>query len=342
MTNRPYVSVILPVRNGMPFLREAIDSVLMQDFEDFELIVINDGSSDGTRSYLGGVSDQRLTIIDTHGTGLVAALNLGLRHCKGKYIARMDADDICMPNRLRTQVVVLDSDASIGVTCSDIERIDEEGRAIGSERDIIESSDDLREALTERRRMKPIVHPSVMIRSELIGSVGGYRNYQNAEDRDLWLRLVDICGFYRIPSVLLKYRITAGGISRIHRESQQGNSLLAVFNYLLKLETQVDLYTDHPNVWLDFQRLFFRYASTVDAGASAYETMKTNFRSGRYADAISAALPQVFVYPNHFLPRSRRKLNTSIMESALELARVFMASEKDLPQDFISKCLSTP
>jgi len=113
----PLVSVVLPVRDGLPYLPAAVNSILDQTYENFELIVIDDGSVDETRDWLSARSlqDERLHFLDNQGNGLVDALNYGISHAKGAYIARMDADDIAMPRRFERQVKFLETNPLIAV-----------------------------------------------------------------------------------------------------------------------------------------------------------------------------------------------------------------------------------
>ena len=103
MNLTPPVTVLLPVYNAAPYLREAVDSVLAQTFTDYELLIINDGSTDDTANILASYKDERITIVTQQNIGLIATLNKGLSIAKGKYVARFDADDVCYPDRLKLQ-----------------------------------------------------------------------------------------------------------------------------------------------------------------------------------------------------------------------------------------------
>jgi len=98
------LTVLLPVYNGMPYLPEAVDSVLAQTFADFRLLVLDDGSTDGTAAYLGGIDDPRVDVVHQENRGLGATLNRGIGLCETEYLARMDADDVACPDRLKLQV----------------------------------------------------------------------------------------------------------------------------------------------------------------------------------------------------------------------------------------------
>src|SRR5438270_5801548 len=120
----PRVSVGLPVHNGMRFLREALESVLRQTLGDFELLVVDDGSTDDTPEVLASVRDGRLRVLRQEHEGLVAALNRGADEARAPYLARMDADDVSLPRRLERQIALLAADESVGIVGCGVETID--------------------------------------------------------------------------------------------------------------------------------------------------------------------------------------------------------------------------
>jgi glycosyltransferase involved in cell wall biosynthesis len=126
----PAVSIVMPVRDGERFLQSAIDSVLAQSFTDFELIVIDDGSSDSTLAILAEAArrDPRIVVVSKGSMGIVAALNLGLAMARSPLVARLDADDIALPGRLARQVETMQRDPVLGVLGGFAELIDESGR----------------------------------------------------------------------------------------------------------------------------------------------------------------------------------------------------------------------
>ena len=128
----PRISVVMPVFNGGSYLAAAVESILKQSFNDFELIVIDDGSTDKTACVLAGFarSDGRIRVIGQANTGVVASLNRALDLARGEYVARMDADDVSLPSRFELQVAFLDTHPEVAVVGSAITLIDEEGSAI--------------------------------------------------------------------------------------------------------------------------------------------------------------------------------------------------------------------
>lgn len=207
--SRPTVSVILPVFNGARFLQECVDSILNQTFSDFELICIDDGSTDETMQILASYDDDRIKIITQKNSGIVAALNNGLEIAQGHYIARMDADDICMPNRFSAQVDFLDTHSDVAVVGSFVTVINAQGKSV----------DKWHIPVTPRWVRKrlwlfpPVYHPTVMVRANVIKSVGGYPDVKHVEDYALWIRLSRTQAMANIPQRLLQYRIHDQNVS---------------------------------------------------------------------------------------------------------------------------------
>ncbi len=320
MTATPLISVLLPVHNGMPFLPAAVESILGQSLTDFELVLVNNGGDDGSLHYLTSLKDKRARLYDIGGVGLIAALNFGLRHCRGKYLARMDADDISAPERLACQAEWLERHPQVGMVCTNVLKIDSAGLVIGAESGEISNREALVEQLVYRRLAKPIIHPSVMLRAHLIKQIGGYRNYQAAEDRDVWLRLSEWCDVYRMQQRLLHYRVSQRGISRSQRTAQKANSLLAAFNYLALKRFQVDFYVEHPEYWADFQRLFHLYALRQAQPAAAFEHFKEGLRQRRYKQALVCFLENGIFDAKQFFPAWRVRRDGAKIMRMLDLA----------------------
>jgi len=200
------VSVVMSVYNGARYLREAIDSILGQTFRDFEFIIINDGSTDVTRDIILSYDDPCIHLIENEtNLGLPVSLNKGIRVARGEYIARQDADDVSLPERLERQVNTLDAHSSVGVVGCWWQRIDLDGRIF----DVIKVPPE-GEVLLQRMLnsgLNPSAHGSVMIRKEMINGVGAYdERFWFTQDFDLWLRMWPHCDFKLIPSFLYHLR----------------------------------------------------------------------------------------------------------------------------------------
>jgi glycosyltransferase involved in cell wall biosynthesis len=210
--NGPTVSVVMSVFNGEAFLQEAVESILRQSFRDLEFIIINDGSTDGSGSILDYYqkSDPRVRVFHQENRGLIQSLNRGCGLARGKYIARMDADDISLNDRLLRQVEWMENHQEVGVLGGAVEWIDSIGKSLGIHTRP-GTNDLIRSALTEGCAFW---HPTVLIRRDTFRSVGGYRAVVvDAEDYDLWLRIADRSGLANLQAVILKYRIHSGQVS---------------------------------------------------------------------------------------------------------------------------------
>lgn len=288
-TTLPRVSVVLPVRNGMPFLAESLESILGQSAPDFELIVVDDGSTDGTPECLISYADPRIKVLRTEGRGLVAALNLGIKQGRGTFIARMDADDIAAVDRFACQLRRFEENPRVGVVFTGAELIDAHGRRMGWNREPIVSQEHVREGLTVQRVMEPLLHPSVMVRRSVVEAAGGYRPYECAEDMDLWLRLVDSTAFDKITAPLLKYRILDTSVSRVRAQTQAVNTCLAIASYELRRKTGLEVFDLYPRLRDEMQRLLDA-AHASDHKIDLLSVLKTFIREGRFAAAARHGL----------------------------------------------------
>ena len=226
------VSVVMSVYNGQMYLREAIDSVLNQTFSDFEFIIINDGSSDNSLSIIQSYTDKQIVVINNDGNkGLIYSLNKGLEIAKGKYIARMDADDICLPERFKKQVDFLESNPTIGVLGCDYISFSE-------------NSSQVVKSIYNRYQIKSFLlftatmcHPTLMLRKQILvdNALCYSENAKHVEDYNLWCRLVLCTDFCNLNDVLFKYRDHTSQVSHKNRETQLINSNSVQENYLKKL-----------------------------------------------------------------------------------------------------------
>jgi len=200
------VSIILPVYNAELFLEVALESVLSQSHEDFELIAIDDGSTDSSLQILKrlSVNNKRVRVFSQNNQGLVNTLNRGICLANGDLVARMDADDICDPKRLECQVRFMSENPDVVCVGSQIQLIDPVGRDLMQMRMPL-NHEDIDEANCSC--VTGIVHPTSLIRLSALKLVGGYRGaYTHAEDIDLWLRLAEIGRLANLPMSLLRYR----------------------------------------------------------------------------------------------------------------------------------------
>jgi hypothetical protein len=210
--NAPAITVLMPVRDGARYVRDSIDSILNQTFRDFELVVVDDGSTDATPEILGAVSaaDQRVRVLRQDREGLVAALNRGIAAASAPLIARLDADDVAMPNRLARQLAVMSAHPELGLLGSHANIIDADGRTIGRLSPVTRH-DELTAVL---RRSNPMIHSTVIFRKQLVLDLGGFRApFEAAEDYDLWLRISERAQIANLPEPLIRYRRHATAVS---------------------------------------------------------------------------------------------------------------------------------
>lgn len=219
----PPLSVAMSVYNGERFLESAIESVLAQDFTDFEFLIVDDGSSDATAEILRAYAarDSRVRPLVRENRGLVASLNQLLELARAPLVARMDADDLAMPERFSTQVAYLAAHPEVGVLGSWTTDIDEYNQpcTAGPEDHPLTHE----EFVHNVSHGGPLLaHPAVMYRRDVVLSVGGYHKaFRHCEDFDLWLRLADRTRIANLPQRLLRYRHYAGQVSQRHALEQQ-------------------------------------------------------------------------------------------------------------------------
>lgn len=210
----PRVSVLMAAYNAAPYVQAAVDSILAQSFTDFELIVIEDGSSDDTPAILAQCAqrDARVRILNLPHVGLSTALNRGLELARGGLVARMDADDIARPARLAKQVAFMDQHPGVGLCGTWGELLGPRSRIIW--RYAVSDAELRCRQLFETA----LLHSSVMMRPALVRAAGGYNPaYRAAEDFDLWVRLAEHTRMANLPEPLLLYRRHAAQVTQANR-----------------------------------------------------------------------------------------------------------------------------
>jgi glycosyltransferase involved in cell wall biosynthesis len=215
---KPRISVILPVYNGAPHLREALDSILGQSISDLECIVIDDGSTDSTGEIINSCGDPRIRCLrNTRNEGIVRALNQGLAAARGEFIARMDADDISLPRRLETQLAYLARWPEVALCGSWTE--------VFGARQLVLDSGVLPETSAEIKSKllfhNAIAHPTVFARRGFFLDSRYEESYQTAEDYALWTATIGRFRFANVQQVLLRYREGDTQSSTRHRQLQR-------------------------------------------------------------------------------------------------------------------------
>jgi glycosyltransferase involved in cell wall biosynthesis len=213
----PQISIIMPVWNGEKFLAAAVDSLLAQTFSDFELLVIDDGSTDRTLEILHAYADPRLRVLRQNHAGIVVALNYGLSQARADWIARQDADDLSLPHRLERQWQAVNHHPR-AVLCHTAVSCFGEGSRGGSEARQPRSRSFMALRLCYQC---PIVHSSVLFKKDAALAVGGYLpEERHAEDYSLWGRLLEQGEFICLTERLVQFRLHSQSVSRQNLEVQ--------------------------------------------------------------------------------------------------------------------------
>ena len=207
----PRISILMPIRNEERYLSAALESLYRQTLTEWELLAVDDGSSDASPDILADAAchDMRIRIIRSEGRGLVAALNEGLSSCRATLVARMDGDDICHPRRFELQADYLDEHPDVGLVACSFRHFPRSSLKQGMlayetwQNNLLNHELILRDIFVE----SPFVHPSVTVRRHLLEQLGGYRDCSWAEDYDLWLRMANMgIRFARLPRQLFFWR----------------------------------------------------------------------------------------------------------------------------------------
>lgn len=214
------ITVLMSVYNGVPYVRDAIRSILEQTCQDFEFIIINDGSTDKSLQVIREFDDPRIRIVDQENIGLAASLNKGMKLATGQLIARMDADDISLPHRLQAQAEYMQSHPDVGVCGGWV-------KTIGNNRESTwrypEHDDEIKAALLFE---SPLPHPSVMMRKAMFVDNGlAYSSmFRTVQDYDLWERASHHMAFANVQDVLLRYRTHDSNTGKILSAETDANS----------------------------------------------------------------------------------------------------------------------
>jgi len=207
------ISIVMSCYNGERWLSEAIKSVLLQTFQDWELVIIDDGSQDGSADMISDFAslDRRIIPIAKQNTGLPDSLNCGIARAQGEWIARLDADDLCEPNRLAVQLSAVKSNPELVFLGSGLIHVDEDNREVarypypGTHRLLLHG-------MLSSGRFP--AHSSAFIRAKTLREIGGYRTrFLRAQDLDLWLRLSVVGKLGAVPDFLVRHRLHEGQVS---------------------------------------------------------------------------------------------------------------------------------
>jgi glycosyltransferase involved in cell wall biosynthesis len=242
----PTISVILPVYNAAQYLRAAVDSVLGQTFEDFELLAFDDGSADGSLKILREFEskDRRVRAFSRENRGLVQTLNELIGLSRGRYLARMDADDISRPQRFEKQIAYLESHSECVAVGTGSLLIDPNGRPI-CEHTYELTHDEIDKIHLSGEGSSRLCHPSIIMRKDAVLQIGLYREeFRLAEDLDLFLRLSEIGKLANIPDIMLEYRHHLGSVcyTNVDEQSNVGRRAVAIARMRRGLVSRPEIY----------------------------------------------------------------------------------------------------
>lgn len=218
--NNPFVSVLMPVYNAEKHLKEAIESILNQTYDNYEFIIINDGSIDSSEHIILSYNDPKIRYIrNNENIKLISTLNKGIRLCEGRYIVRMDADDISLPNRIEEQVMFMENNPDVAISGTWFE-------SFGNKKGVTKYSADSNEIKYRMLFQSHLNHPTTIWRKSIIdeNKLQFDPNFIHAEDYEFFARVAQNHKLSNLPKVLLKYRTHNGNISSKHRDIQIENS----------------------------------------------------------------------------------------------------------------------
>lgn len=207
----PQITVLMPAYNAGKYIREAITSVLEQSFADFELLIVNDGSTDDTADIINSFNDERIVVLSQENKGVAAALNNGLRHAQAPYIARFDADDVCYPYRLQVQYDFITSHPYYSIIGSGVDYTDVNGDLIFTWQPDALSHNQIRQL---SYRICPFIHSSVFYKRDTVLNAGGYNELAYTfEDHFLWAGILKHEKAFNLNQPLIKVRLNAESVT---------------------------------------------------------------------------------------------------------------------------------
>jgi glycosyltransferase involved in cell wall biosynthesis len=287
------ISAIMSAYNSENFIKEAIDSILSQTFSDFEFIIINDASMDSTESIIKSYGDSRIKLINNQqNEGLAKSLNTGLDIANGKYIARMDADDVSLPERFQKQFDFMEQNQDIDICGTFYETFGNKSCVVRTP----ENDTDIKDALFFSNC---IAHSSVMMRKSTIDKFGiKYdENLRSAQDYELWCREADRLKYANIPEILLKYRVhenQTGFAKKKEQDDAADNVRIRNLNKIVVLLTN----SEH-NIYLSVLKYRYDFNSTTDmiSACEFFEKIRiAGFKHGygsKFKEIISGHLSNI-------------------------------------------------
>ncbi len=297
------VSVIMPAYNAEKYIAAAIDSILGQTFQDFEFIILNDCSKDRTEEIILSYADPRIVYLkNEENLGVAATLNKGLAIARGEFIARMDADDIALPERLAKQVAFLNANTDIAVLGTNVETFNEAGTMCTGW-----STAEPAQMRVDMLFACGLAHPSVMMRTAVIRELGGYDPaFNGLEDYELWCRVLEKYEITTLPDILLRYRIHSSQVTQ--------NPSAHYLELLRKLKTRQ---LRHMGISAEIPKAFFAYCEgekletpeEIEMLDAFFETIEKANKERQHYDAekLRQTFQAVIATAAERLPKTERK-----------------------------------
>ncbi|WDF53814.1 glycosyltransferase family 2 protein [Mucilaginibacter sp. KACC 22063] len=277
----PLITVLMPAYNAGSFMAEAISSILEQTFTDFELLIVNDGSTDDTEAIIKSFTDPRIVLINQSNGGVAAALNTGLKNARAAYIARFDADDICNPHRLAIQYHFMESHPEYGVIGSCTDYIDKQGNYVFTHEPAAFEDAEIRKVILKECLF---IHSSVFYRKALVTDLGGYdENAHTFEDHLLWLKVIKHCKVCNLQENLITVRLSPESVT-------------------------IDERWHHPRFTEIKQKALKQGQITADEAKELLEVLKAEREQQINLEAYYGLLAKKFLWNNHDPEKARENL----------------------------------
>ena len=295
------ISIVIPVHGDCPYLQDTLDSIYNQDFEDFEILIVLDRASFSTTQLISrqnpGIPIRQ---IKSETPGIVSALNLGVENAQSELIARLDADDLMMANRLLEQYNFMINHPEVGCVGSNIMLIDEHGNEMYVHRNP-KTDRAIKKTLEQRT---PLAHPSVMYRKSIVKALGGYRNFFTyAEDYDLWARMSEVTEMHNLQLELTKYRVHKDQVSKKRTEIQSLAVLATRTSIRLRkkgLPDLPDIYSS-VEVWAEVNQVVSNTnESLVNWLKNLFVAQRKNYLKPRWKDLLRTSFQNNRKLGNNF------------------------------------------
>ena len=306
------ITVLMPCYNAEEYIAEAIRSVLDQTFRDFELLIVNDGSTDRTVEIIRSFDDNRIVLIEQQQQGVAAALNNGLQYAKADYIARFDADDICRPERLQLQYDFITAHPEYIVVGCAADYIDEAGNYIFSHQPRAYSNKEI-----QRLSFKicPFIHAGVLYKKDAVAAIGYNIHAHSFEDHLLWLQLKQQGKMYNMHERLLSVRLNAGSLT-IDEKKRPKDFRLLKNNALKALQI------------------------TEEEGDRLMEIIKKQDNPKHKDAAYHSLLAKKFLWNNYDPPKARQNMRKAIMFGRFDIKDYMLLFVSYLPKKVIMNIYS--